>query len=309
MATYNDLNIEYRKIYNKDFPRATLSKWTRENRIVYHILPPELQKSGSKYDYDLESFLQEINKDEYKKKANAHKKKPIDYIGKTCGYLLITGIVPKEESQQPDYTGTIVYCKCLNCGNIIQERFSYVSGNGNYSRESCGCMRKIRTFLASAKILEKDNEEDIHWLMKFNKDWDRFSFLYHSIIRAAGYSVEDWSSKEEYKELFDFFWNDKQFNTLYDIWINKQNETQSTFYDWWKPSLDHIIPKSRGGTNKLNNFQFLTYYENHNKLDMTWDEWQQFKQETNTHSELYIEAIMKGGDVNEYSDELPGIGS
>lgn len=32
---------------------------------------------------------------------------------------------------------------------------------------------------------------------------------------------------------------------------------------------------------------------------MTWEEWQQFKLDTNTHSILFIEEIMKGGDVNE----------
>ncbi len=32
---------------------------------------------------------------------------------------------------------------------------------------------------------------------------------------------------------------------------------------------------------------------------MTWEEWQQFKIDTNTTSELFIEMIMKGGDANE----------
>ena len=79
----------------------------------------------------------------------------------------------------------------------------------------------------------------------------------------------------------------------------KKNNNSSTFYDWWKPSIDHKIPKSRGGTNNLDNLQFLTFYENHNKLDMTWEEWCSFKQETNTTSELYLEQIMKGGDAHE----------
>lgn len=297
MASYNDLNIEYRKIYNKDFPRATLSKWVQEGRIIYHILSPEQQRHGSKYDYDLSSFLEEINKDEYKKKALAHKMKPIDYIGKTCGYLLITGIVPKKLSQQPNYSGTMMYCKCLNCGNIIQERFSYLSGNGNYSRESCGCLRKIRHFLASATILDGNNQEDTDWLKQFQTDWERFSFLNKSIITTTGIKATDWTNKEEYKTFYEYFWNDKQFNCLYDNWLKKRDVEHSTFYDWWKPSIDHKIPKSRGGTNNIDNLQYLTYYENHNKLDMTWEEWCQFKKETNTTSKLYLEQIMKGGDV------------
>jgi len=59
------------------------------------------------------------------------------------------------------------------------------------------------------------------------------------------------------------------------------------------------MPKSRGGTNELNNLQFLTLFENLNKRDMTMEEWNNFKKETNTHSNYFIEEIMKGGDVNE----------
>ena len=190
-----------------------------------------------------------------------------------------------------------MYCKCLNCGNIIQERFSYLSGNGNYSRESCGCLRKIRHFLASTTILDGNHPEDIDWLRQFQTDWERFSFLNRSIIATTGIRAADWTNKEEYKSFYEHFWNDKQFNCLYDNWLQKRDIEHSTFYDWWKPSIDHKIPKSRGGTNSIDNLQYLTYYENHNKLDMTWEEWCRFKKETNTTSQLYLEQIMKGGDV------------
>ena len=66
-----------------------------------------------------------------------------------------------------------------------------------------------------------------------------------------------------------------------------------TFYDWAKPSLDHIIPSSKGGSNTLDNFQFLTTFENLAKRDMTMDEWKNFKQKTNTTSDYFIENIMK----------------
>lgn len=59
-----------------------------------------------------------------------------------------------------------------------------------------------------------------------------------------------------------------------------------------KPSLDHKIPKSKGGTNTLDNLQFLTVFENLSKRDFTQEEWQQFKKNTNTHSEYYIEEIL-----------------
>ena len=52
-----------------------------------------------------------------------------------------------------------------------------------------------------------------------------------------------------------------------------------------------MIPKSKGGSNKKENLQFLTVFENLSKRDMTWDEWQAFKIKTHSQSDFYIENI------------------
>ena len=57
---------------------------------------------------------------------------------------------------------------------------------------------------------------------------------------------------EEYQNAVRYFYNNKQFNKIYDFWLLLENE-KNTFYDLSKPSLDHIIPLSKGGTSKLEN--------------------------------------------------------
>ena len=51
----------------------------------------------------------------------------------------------------------------------------------------------------------------------------------------------------------------------------------SGYEKYKKPSLDHIVPKAKGGTNDLNNLQFLSWFENRCKNDMTQEEWNNLK--------------------------------
>lgn len=41
--------------------------------------------------------------------------------------------------------------------------------------------------------------------------------------------------------------------------------------------IDHIIPKAKGGTNSLDNLQFLSWFENRCKNDMSQEEWKVLK--------------------------------
>lgn len=64
------------------------------------------------------------------------------------------------------------------------------------------------------------------------------------------------------------FYNNDQFNAVYKFWKNNEKQYK-TFYDFAKPSFDHIIPKSKGGTDELTNLQILTVFENLAKRDLT----------------------------------------
>ena len=209
-----------------------------------------------------------------------------DLIGKNIGKLKVLSLVPVDERPTQNH-GNYWLCKC-ECGNFVKVPTTYLTGNSNYIQTSCGCERKQRAFQASTKI-QVSNQ----FLDQYKDNFEKFLFIHHAIMGTSGNSSSYYEKHQiEYEEIINFFWNDKQFNTLYSLWL-KNKKLNNTFYDWLKPSLDHIIPSSKGGKNELSNFQFLTTFENLAKRDMTMEEWNLFKLKTNTKSDYFIENIMK----------------
>lgn len=114
--------------------------------------------------------------------------------------------------------------------------------------------------------------------LDFVDDIRKFSFLTQRISR---HSRTFFNTKEKYLEYFKRFYNDEVFNCLYQKWIATKNKEQM-------PTLDHIIPMSRGGTWDIGNLRYITWFENKCKGDMLLEEWEVFKQKTNTKSDLFI---------------------
>ena len=108
---------------------------------------------------------------------------------------------------------------------------------------------------------------DFRWLMQF-KDFKKLQLLNDVITNRGGRWEVDTAW---YKEYILKFYNDRQFNSVYHKWC------LSGYNNYKKPSIDHIIPKAKGGTNDLNNLQFLSWFENRCKNDMTQDEWDTLK--------------------------------
>ena len=209
-----------------------------------------------------------------------------DLIGKNVGKLKVLSLVPTNERPTQNH-GNYWLCKC-ECGNFVKVPTTYLTGNSNYTQTSCGCERKQRAFQASTKM-QVSNQ----FLDQYKDNFEKFLFIHHAIMGTSGNSSSYYEKHQiEYEEIINFFWNDKQFNTLYSLWL-KNKKLNNTFYDWLKPSLDHIVPSSKGGKNELSNFQFLTTFENLAKRDMTMEEWNLFKLKTNTKSDYFIENIMK----------------
>jgi 5-methylcytosine-specific restriction endonuclease McrA len=104
---------------------------------------------------------------------------------------------------------------------------------------------------------------DYQWLMQF-EDFKKVQQLNICITDRGG----RWTvTTEWYKEYITKFYNDPQFNNVYEKW------KLSDFEFYKKPSIDHIIPKSKKGTNDLDNLQFLSWFENRCKNDMLQEDW------------------------------------
>ena len=205
MATFQEINNYYKTHYNKDFPRATLNRWVQNNIVI-----AEKQNNG-RYNYDLNSFIQALERDVYKERIQAKKERPEDYIGKIRNKLFIKGIVPKEQRIDKKYKGTIMYCDCLNCGKQdIQVRFAYLTYNGNYTQETCGCNRKIRAFQAATRTDLTDE-----FLNSF-ENFSKFLCLHKTLSRVSNLNLLTMPI-QEYKNYINHFYNDKQFNAIYNF--------------------------------------------------------------------------------------------
>lgn len=109
---------------------------------------------------------------------------------------------------------------------------------------------------------------DLEWLMQF-KDIEKLKLLNKSLTRGRDCIGVN---TEIYKSFIEKFYNDIQFNKIYETWINNDKEK------YLKPSLDHINPKCKGGKiDDINNLQFLSWFENRCKNDMSIEDWITFK--------------------------------
>lgn len=208
-----------------------------------------------------------------------------DLTGQRFGRLTVLRLIPKEERTWSNKEKAYE-CLC-DCGNkcIVRQR-SLLTAR---MTRSCGCLRNIDGFIKTNGIKGLTEE----WLFTF-EDFDKF-LLIHRLLRTNINMLS--INKEKYMDYMNYFYYQNQFNKVYNFW--KKEEKLNTFYDWAKPSIDHIIPKSKGGNSEKENLQFLTTFENLAKRDMTMEEWNNFKIRTNTHSQYFIEEIMEGGDANE----------
>lgn len=105
------------------------------------------------------------------------------------------------------------------------------------------------------------------WYYSFT-DIEKLKFLNMALTNRDDRWVVD---TKWYVGYIERFYYDTQFNTLHDRWLTSGKDHHM------RPSIDHITPRAKGGTNSLDNLQFLTWFENRCKNDMTQIEWDNLK--------------------------------
>lgn len=110
------------------------------------------------------------------------------------------------------------------------------------------------------------------WIDQF-EDLERVKYLNHALCRKRDYDGYD---TNEYKKYIEKFYNDEKFVRLFNSW----KETGDKYI---KPSLDHLIPKSKGGTLGVDNIQFISWFENRAKNDIPFEKWEELKRNINNY--------------------------
>ncbi len=141
--------------------------------------------------------------------------------------------------------------------------------NNSFTNDNLGKKMDRITILKNMKNHLK-YDVSLEWLNSFN-DIEKLKFLNKTLSRKRDCIGFDTNM---YKNFINKFYYNPRFNELYNKWIKTKDK-------WIKPSLDHIIPKSNGGSLSIENLRFVSWLENRTKADMSIEEWNNIKQNIN----------------------------
>lgn len=98
---------------------------------------------------------------------------------------------------------------------------------------------------------------ELDWLMQF-KNIEKLKCL-NKILSRDRVCIH--FNSEKYKMFIEKFYYDTNFNKQFEIYCVTRDK-------WDLPSLDHVLPLSKGGTWDLDNLQIISWFENRAKCDL-----------------------------------------
>ena len=105
-------------------------------------------------------------------------------------------------------------------------------------------------------------------------EWRDFTRVTQGCITIRKHNKNEYWETDFYKKFIEKFYYDDKFNKIYNIWLDTKDS-------WKKPSIDHINCDNR--SNDLNNFQFLTWFENRCKNNIPQSKWIKMKENINEY--------------------------
>lgn len=119
--------------------------------------------------------------------------------------------------------------------------------------------------------------------MNFFDQFENYE-IFHCIVRMINNGNGrdgDITDPEIFKALVLKAYYDPFFREQYELWKETGNK-------WDKPSYDHIIPVSRGGTSTPENMHVMSWYDNQKKSTMLWSEWLEQEEKSVPGSKEYL---------------------
>ena len=145
----------------------------------------------------------------------------IDLKDRVVGKLKVIKEVPKEERPTQNH-GNYWECEC-ECGNIVKVPASYLTGNGNYTQQSCGCDRKRKAFKVTSGV-----DLDDEYLLKFQKDFEKYLLIHKALVRTSGQNLQYYN-----QNIVQWRKENSRINLLPAIPYNKQHALPKS----WLPVL------------------------------------------------------------------------
>ncbi len=211
----------------------------------------------------------------------------VSSIIKAAGYVINRGLQISKAKKYKMADKYLAVAEMLNTGIMTIP---------NISDKTDLCYGTVRDMLIDQNadfkklnILERLRNTEVQLNMKPGiLDEFRFNYTKFDMVRERLKNSGVFNG-DIYEKIKHFYY-DEGFDFIYNRWLN-DNCLEL------RPSLDHMVPNSRGGTENIENLITMTFTENWTKSDMPFDEWIKFRKMTNTTGDIFVDSDRIGEGV------------